>query len=143
MVTNYNEPYIFGLSYFFFSFHLTFTFTFIFISDQLLAHILPRLSLDNEKRVREAVFVVLQCIIDINKQSLTPVMKHIIGYWFMAMGDPCAEVQASAIRCFESAVPPKKREPVLLMLAQNIIGLMKSHLEQVLTYRIFLEHFNC
>jgi hypothetical protein len=93
------------------------------------AHIFSRLVLENERRVREASLGLLMVVIAVNKQSLGPFMKHMLPYWWMAVGDPCAEVASAAKSAFESAIPPKKRDPVLLLHYTQIIALMRAHLD--------------
>ena len=48
-------------------------------------HIIPRILLDNDRKIREQLFSVLLLIVSLNKHSLTPYMKHLIGYWYIGM----------------------------------------------------------
>lgn len=93
------------------------------------AHIFPRLLMDNERRVREAAFALLMTVITLNKQTLGPIMKHILPYWWLGTGDPCYEVAQLALAAFEAAIPTKKRSAVLLMHYSHIVSLCRTNLD--------------
>jgi hypothetical protein len=82
---------------------------------------LRRLCLDNSRGVREELLLLLGDALALDKKQFTPgVMKGLIGHWWMCTGDPCPEVATAAVAAFESAIPPKKRESVLLFLSSSI-----------------------
>ena len=93
-------------------------------------HVFPRLYLDNDRKIREQLFTLLMTIVILDKQSLTLYMKHLIGYWYIGTADPCIEVSDMAISALEKAIPPKKREPVLLYLSTPLLKQIRYYLDQ-------------
>ena len=82
----------------------------------------PRLSIEDQRSVREQLGNVLTSIVSVEKRLLAPHMKALIGPWWMLTGDPASEVAESAISAYNSAIPPKKRQPVLAYLGPSIIA---------------------
>ena len=93
-------------------------------------YVFPRLYLDNDRKIREQLFALLMTIVILDKQSLTLYMKHLIGYWYIGTADPCVEVSDMAISALEKAIPPKKREPVLLYLSTPLLKQIRYYLDQ-------------
>lgn len=96
-------------------------------SSQLLVEFLPyfsyvyiRLSLDNDRKVRQQLNATLSALIEVDKQALGPHTKVLIGPWWVACSDPSPEVSSSAIAAFHAAIPPKKRSQVLVYLAATL-----------------------
>lgn len=81
-----------------------------------------RLALDNHRNIREELNLTLSDALALDNKQFTPaVMKALIGSWWMCISDPNGEVAAAASRAFHDAIPPKKREAVLLFLAPSIL----------------------
>ena len=93
-------------------------------------YIFPRMFMDNDRKIREQLFVLLMTIVSLDKQTLTPYMKHLIGYWYIGTVDPCIEVRAMALSSLEKARPPRKREPVLLYLSTSLLRQIRYFLDQ-------------
>ena len=89
-----------------------------------------RLCLDNHRGVREELMLLLGDALALDKKQFTPgVMKGLIGHWWMCTGDPCLEVASAAVTAFESAIPPKKRDSVLLFLSTAILVQAAAYLQ--------------
>ena len=93
-------------------------------------YIFPRMFMDNDRKIREQLFVLLMTIVSLDKQTLTPYMKHLIGHWYIGTVDPCIEVRAMALSSLEKAIPPRKREPVLLYLSTSLLRQIRYFLDQ-------------
>ena len=89
----------------------------------------PRLSLDNNRRVREQLNAILSRIIRTDKKLLQLYMKSLIGYWWFLTADTAEEVRVQATACFEEAIPRKKRSTVLHFLAPSLLDCLRGILE--------------
>jgi hypothetical protein len=80
-----------------------------------------KLVFDDSWQVREKLGLLLQAIIERDKQSLGPFMKDSIGPWWQLSADPVEEVATIFCNAFMNAIPPKRRPVVLLHLSSSII----------------------
>lgn len=90
----------------------------------------PRLTFDEDRKVREQLQKALMAIVVLEKRSLQDYMKLLIGPWIVATADPCTEVAKAAIDTFEKAIPPKKRQSVIMLLSPYILKHMQKNLAQ-------------
>lgn len=93
----------------------------------------PRLALDNSRKIREQLNCILAKIIKINKKLLQPYMNTLIGHWWLLTADPIEDVRMEAIRCFEEAIPKKKRQSVLHFLAPSLLECLGAILNAMTT----------
>jgi hypothetical protein len=81
----------------------------------------PRLCLDDSRAIRQQLTWAIDAVVSVEKRLLAPHMNSLIGPWWMLTGDPAPEVAESALSAFNTAIPPKKRQPVLAHLAPHIL----------------------
>jgi hypothetical protein len=83
-----------------------------------------RLSLDDDRRVREALNNTLQAVLIVDRKAVAQYLVQLMGPWALAMADTANEVAAAAKRAFEIVYPvPKKRA-----------GLMQTHRSTILKH---------
>jgi hypothetical protein len=86
-----------------------------------------RISLDNDRKLRELLNIaLLSIIINTDKQEegrkvLGPYMKALIGHWYLNAADSCHEVARAATKAFETAIPKGKRNQRLIALSPFIL----------------------
>jgi hypothetical protein len=81
----------------------------------------PRLCLEDSRAIRQQLTWAIDAVVSVEKRLLAPHMNSLIGPWWMLTGDPAPEVAESALSAFNTAIPPKKRQPVLAHLAPHIL----------------------
>jgi hypothetical protein len=89
-----------------------------------------RLCLEEQRAIREMLSESLRAIIAVEKRLLQPHMKVLIGSWWMLSGDPAPEVAEAAYNSFCFAIPPKKRQDVLVYLSPYILYESKRNVLQ-------------
>ena len=107
-----------------------------FIADFLpyFVYVYLRLSLDNDRKLRELLNNALYIIIvttekvDGGKKALGPYMKAIIGHLWMNVSDSCGEVARAALKVFNRAVPNDKRNQRLVTLSPFILKYVARNL---------------
>lgn len=85
-----------------------------------------KLSLDNDRRVREAAHRVQEQICLRVKKGLAPYTKTLIGAWVASQGDPFAPSATAARTSFEAAFPIEKQAQVFSFFSQDILGYMSD-----------------
>lgn len=93
-------------------------------------HCFSKLCLEDSRTVREKLCSSIDAITSVEKRLLGPHMKTLIGPWWMLTGDPAAEVADKAYGAFCSAIPPKKRQQVLVHLSAPILGEAVRNMQQ-------------
>jgi hypothetical protein len=102
-----------------------------------------RISLDNDRKLRELLNIaLLSIIVNTDKQEegrrvLGPYMKALIGHWYLNAADSCNEVARAATKAFESAIPKGKRNQRLLALSPFIL----QHLTKNLAASVCLQSY--
>lgn len=85
-----------------------------------------RLSLDNDRKLRELLNIALYSIIingekvEKDRKILGPYMKALIGHLWVNTSDSCSEVSRAALRAFNQAIPAGKKNQRLIALSQYI-----------------------
>ena len=86
-----------------------------------------RLSLDNDRKLRELLNIALHDIVvnaekvEGGKKILGPYMRSIIGHLWMNASDSCSEVARAAMKVFNRAVSIDKRNQRLISLSPFIL----------------------
>jgi hypothetical protein len=88
-----------------------------------------RLILENQRNIRERLNIILEKLLIIDKISFGPHRKRLMGPWWMAMSDPCAEVSQAAQSAFNIAVPENKKVEVLSNQSSNILRYINDNLQ--------------
>lgn len=89
-----------------------------------------KLCLEDSRTVREKLNASIDAITSVEKRLLAHHMKNLIGPWWMLTGDPAPEVAERAYGSFCNAIPPKKRQQVLVHLSSAILSEAVRNLRQ-------------
>jgi len=75
---------------------------------------LKRLALDNERRVREALFQCFGFLVAKVGKQLAPQLKRVFPIWWICLSDPCREVAKAASHTFALGFPQENKRPEVL-----------------------------
>jgi hypothetical protein len=90
-----------------------------------------RLSLDNDKKVREALYRAFAAILKEVKKAITVHLKVLIPDWIIHMCDPFREVSRAARNLFEATfASPAKRRDVMIFCKTEFIDTIQENLKQ-------------
>ncbi|XP_074070053.1 E3 ubiquitin-protein ligase listerin isoform X2 [Macrotis lagotis] len=90
--------------------------------------IYSKISLDFDRRVREATQQAFEKLILKVKKHLAPNLKSLMGYWLMAQCDTYAPAAIAAKLAFQAAFPPSKQAEALVFCKDEIINVLQDHL---------------
>lgn len=75
---------------------------------------LKRLAMDNERRVREALFQCFGFLVAKIGKQLAPQLKRVFPIWWVCQSDPCREVAKAATQTFALGFPQENKRPEVL-----------------------------
>lgn len=81
-----------------------------------------KLSLDNDRRVREATHRVHELICQRVRRDLAPHTKALIGAWLVSQSDPFAPAATAARAAFEAAFSSEKQVQVFQFFSQELFS---------------------
>ncbi|XP_069801287.1 E3 ubiquitin-protein ligase listerin [Dendropsophus ebraccatus] len=87
-----------------------------------------KVSMDHDRRVREATQQAFEQLILKVKKYLAPHLKHLMGFWLMAQCDPHSPAASSARAAFEAAFPPHKQPEALAFCKDEVLNVLLDHL---------------
>ncbi|XP_031815109.1 E3 ubiquitin-protein ligase listerin isoform X1 [Sarcophilus harrisii] len=87
-----------------------------------------KISLDYDRRVREATQIAFEKLVLKVKKHLAPHLKSLMGYWLIAQCDTFAPAAIAAKIAFEAAFPPSKQSEALVFCKDEIINVLQDHL---------------
>ncbi|XP_008588259.1 PREDICTED: E3 ubiquitin-protein ligase listerin [Galeopterus variegatus] len=87
-----------------------------------------KISLDHDRRVREATQQAFEKLILKVKKHLAPYLKSLMGYWLMAQCDTYTPAAFAAKDAFEAAFPPSKQPEAIAFCKDEIISVLQDHL---------------
>ncbi|XP_020851528.1 E3 ubiquitin-protein ligase listerin isoform X2 [Phascolarctos cinereus] len=87
-----------------------------------------KISLDYDRRVREATQLAFEKLILKVKKHLAPHLKSLMGYWLIAQCDTYAPAAIAAKLAFEAAFPRGKQSEALVFCKDEIINVLQDHL---------------
>ncbi|XP_037688795.1 E3 ubiquitin-protein ligase listerin isoform X1 [Choloepus didactylus] len=87
-----------------------------------------KISLDHDRRVREATQQAFEKLILKVKKHLAPYLKSLMGYWLMAQCDTYTPAAAAAKDAFEAAFPPSKQPEAIAFCKDEITSVLQDHL---------------
>ncbi|XP_040836624.1 E3 ubiquitin-protein ligase listerin isoform X1 [Ochotona curzoniae] len=87
-----------------------------------------KISLDHDRRVREATQQAFEKLILKVKKHLAPYLKSLMGYWLMAQCDPYSPAAFAAKDAFEAAFPPTKQPEAIAFCKDEITTVLQDHL---------------
>ena len=80
-----------------------------------------KLYMEDHRVIREKLCSILLTVVRVERRLLAPHMKTLIGPWWMLTGDPVGDVAVTSYESFCAAIPPKKRQLVLVYLSSSIL----------------------
>ncbi|KAK7815684.1 hypothetical protein U0070_015613, partial [Myodes glareolus] len=87
-----------------------------------------KISLDHDRRVREATQQAFEKLIVKVKKHLAPYLKSVMGYWLMAQCDTYPPAATAAKDAFEAAFPPSKQPEAIAFCKEEITTVLQDHL---------------
>uniref|UniRef100_A0A8C0ZU62 E3 ubiquitin-protein ligase listerin n=1 Tax=Castor canadensis TaxID=51338 RepID=A0A8C0ZU62_CASCN len=87
-----------------------------------------KISLDHDRRVREATQQAFEKLILKVKKHLAPYLKSLMGYWLMAQCDTYVPAALAAKDAFEAAFPPSKQPEAIAFCKDEITSVLQDHL---------------
>ncbi|KAM8821516.1 E3 ubiquitin-protein ligase listerin [Eudromia elegans] len=87
-----------------------------------------KISLDHDRRVREATQQSFEQLILKVKKHLAPYLKSIMGYWLIAQCDVYSPAASAARVAFEKAFPSSKQPEALAFCKDEILNVLQDHL---------------
>ncbi|KAM6223493.1 E3 ubiquitin-protein ligase listerin [Rhynchocyon petersi] len=87
-----------------------------------------KVSLDHDRRVREATQQAFEKLILKVKKHLAPYLKNLMGYWLMAQCDTYTPAASAAKDAFEAAFPPSKQPEAIAFCKDEIANVLHDHL---------------
>nr|XP_010588638.1 E3 ubiquitin-protein ligase listerin isoform X1 [Loxodonta africana] len=87
-----------------------------------------KISLDHDRRVREATQQAFEKLILKVKKHLAPYLKSVMGYWLMAQCDTYTPAACAAKGAFEAAFPPSKQPEAIAFCKDEIASVLHDHL---------------
>ncbi|CAM5079418.1 unnamed protein product [Eretmochelys imbricata] len=87
-----------------------------------------KISLDHDRRVREATQQAFEQLILKVKKHLAPYLKSIMGYWLIAQCDTYSPAASAAKVAFETAFPSSKQPEALAFCKEEVLNMLQDHL---------------
>ncbi|XP_068000577.1 E3 ubiquitin-protein ligase listerin [Melanerpes formicivorus] len=87
-----------------------------------------KISLDHDRRVREATQQSFEQLILKVKKHLAPYLKSIMGYWLIAQCDTYSPAASASKVAFEKAFPSSKQPEALVFCKDEILHVLQDHL---------------
>lgn len=88
-----------------------------------------RVALDNDKKVREALYVAFAPLASAVKKQLATHLKTLFPSWYLHQHDGFREVGRAAREVFEHTFPEAKRRDVLLFCKADFLTAVESNLQ--------------
>ncbi|KAM8975793.1 E3 ubiquitin-protein ligase listerin isoform 1-T1 [Pelodytes ibericus] len=87
-----------------------------------------KISLDHDRRVREATQQAFEQLVLKVKKHLAPHLKSLMGFWLLAQCDIYSPAASAAIVAFEAAFPSHKQPEALSFCKEEILNVLFDHL---------------
>nr|XP_056714125.1 E3 ubiquitin-protein ligase listerin [Euleptes europaea] len=86
-----------------------------------------KISIDHDRRVREATQQAFEQLILKVKKNLAPHLKSLMGHWLIAQCDTYSPAASAAKVAFEKAFPPSKQPEALVYCKDEILNVLQDH----------------
>ncbi|XP_069616963.1 E3 ubiquitin-protein ligase listerin [Ranitomeya imitator] len=87
-----------------------------------------KISLDHDRRVREATQQAFEQLVLKVKKYLAPHLKSLMGFWLLAQCDTYSPAASAARAAFEAAFPPHKQPEALAFCKDEVLNVLLDHL---------------
>ncbi|XP_069746128.1 E3 ubiquitin-protein ligase listerin isoform X2 [Narcine bancroftii] len=83
-----------------------------------------KISLDHDRRIREAIQQAFESLILQVKRNLAPYLKSIMGHWLIAQCDTYGPAASAAKMAFQVAFPPNKQSEAVAFCKEEIMTIL-------------------
>ncbi|MBN3302917.1 LTN1 ligase, partial [Amia calva] len=87
-----------------------------------------KISVDHDRRVREATQQAFEQLILKVKRNLAPYLKSIMGYWLIAQCDTYSPAASAASLAFQAAFPLSKQSEALAFCKEEVLNILQDNL---------------
>ncbi|XP_076876676.1 E3 ubiquitin-protein ligase listerin [Brachyhypopomus gauderio] len=87
-----------------------------------------KISVDHDRRVREAAQQAFEQLIVKVKRSLAPYLKGIMAHWLLAQCDTHSPAASAAHAAFQAAFPPSKQPEALSFCKDEVLNVLQDNL---------------
>ncbi|XP_076024787.1 E3 ubiquitin-protein ligase listerin [Genypterus blacodes] len=85
-----------------------------------------KISVDHDRRVREATQQALEQLVLKVRRSLAPFLRSLMGHWILAQCDTYTPAASAACRAFNAAFPPAKQPEALSFCLDEILNVLQD-----------------
>ncbi|XP_056103772.1 E3 ubiquitin-protein ligase listerin [Rhinichthys klamathensis goyatoka] len=87
-----------------------------------------RISVDHDRRVREATQQAFEQLILKVKRNLAPYLKSIMGHWLISQCDTYSPAASAASAAFQAAFPPNKQPEAISFCKDEVLNVLQDNL---------------
>ncbi|KAM3869223.1 E3 ubiquitin-protein ligase listerin [Diretmus argenteus] len=87
-----------------------------------------KISVDHDRRVREATQQAFEQLVLKVRRSLAPFLKSLMGHWMVAQCDTYTPAASAACQAFHAAFPPSKQPEALSFCREEILNVLHDTL---------------
>uniref|UniRef100_A0A667XXH2 E3 ubiquitin-protein ligase listerin n=1 Tax=Myripristis murdjan TaxID=586833 RepID=A0A667XXH2_9TELE len=87
-----------------------------------------KISVDHDRRVREATQQAFEQLVLKVRRSLAPFLKSLMGHWMLAQCDTYTPAASAACQVFHAAFPPSKQPEALSFCREEILNVLQDTL---------------
>ncbi|XP_062341388.1 E3 ubiquitin-protein ligase listerin [Osmerus eperlanus] len=87
-----------------------------------------KISVDHDRRVREATQQAFEQLVLKVRRSLAPFLKSLMGHWLLAQCDTYPPAASAACQAFHAAFPPSKQPEALSFCRDEVLNVLQDNL---------------
>uniref|UniRef100_A0A6Q2YC32 E3 ubiquitin-protein ligase listerin n=1 Tax=Esox lucius TaxID=8010 RepID=A0A6Q2YC32_ESOLU len=87
-----------------------------------------KMSVDHDRRVREATQQAFEQLVLKVRRSLAPYLKSLMGHWLLSQCDTYAPASSAACQAFSAAFPPSKQAEALSFCKDEVLTVLQDNL---------------
>ncbi|KAJ7997588.1 hypothetical protein DPEC_G00230570 [Dallia pectoralis] len=87
-----------------------------------------KMSVDHDRRVREATQQAFEQLVLKVRRSLAPYLKSLMGHWLLSQCDTYAPAASAACQAFSAAFPPSKQAEALGFCKDEVLTVLQDNL---------------
>uniref|UniRef100_A0A4W3I5H6 E3 ubiquitin-protein ligase listerin n=1 Tax=Callorhinchus milii TaxID=7868 RepID=A0A4W3I5H6_CALMI len=87
-----------------------------------------KISLDHDRRIREAAQQAFELLVFQVKRNLAPYLKNIMGYWLISQCDTYTPAASAAKQAFQAAFPPPKQPEAMAFCKEEITNILYDNI---------------
>ncbi|KAL0994924.1 hypothetical protein UPYG_G00129370 [Umbra pygmaea] len=87
-----------------------------------------KMSVDHDRRVREATQQAFEQLVLKVRRSLAPYLKSLMGHWLLSQCDTYGPAASAACQAFSAAFPPSKQPEALIFCKEEVLTVLQDNL---------------